>query len=192
MSNSRKVVDFRRRESESQVLERLFNEHGDALRSFLRARMGEYPEQEIEDIAQEVFLRLSRMENLYEKVAQECKNSRAYIFTTANHLLVDRIRHNEVVRRHRKLETEMAEDKGAGAGPEKIVEGQQQLEVVERTLMGLPPLWRKAFVLNRFKHMTYREIAQEMSVSPRTVEKYIARSLEKIRNAVIKLTGEKL
>ncbi|MNK11444.1 putative RNA polymerase sigma factor FecI [compost metagenome] len=50
-------------------------------------------------------------------------------------------------------------------------ETNQQLEVA---LSQLPPTRKKVFILNRLQGYSYKEISEQLSISPRTVEKHIS------------------
>ncbi|TCC94731.1 RNA polymerase sigma factor [Pedobacter hiemivivus] len=50
-------------------------------------------------------------------------------------------------------------------------ETNQQLEVA---LSLLPPTRKKVFILNRLQGYSYKEISEQLSISPRTVEKHIS------------------
>ena len=53
----------------------------------------------------------------------------------------------------------------------------KQLEVV---LNCLPPTRKKVFVLNRLQGYSYKEIADQLSISPRTVEKHISLAIKQL------------
>ena len=53
----------------------------------------------------------------------------------------------------------------------KLYEAKQELETV---LKCLPPTRKEVFVLNRLYGYSYKEIAEKLSISPRTVEKHIS------------------
>ena len=48
----------------------------------------------------------------------------------------------------------------------------------------LPEKVRRAFIMNRFQEMSYREIADELGVSVSSVEKYMITALKTLRAAV--------
>lgn len=54
-------------------------------------------------------------------------------------------------------------------------------ERLDRSLQALPPLYREAFEMNRFRHMKYQEIADTLGVSKRTVEVRIGKALALLR-----------
>ena len=176
------VVDFNdRRTSKEQVLEQLFNEHGPALRAFLAGRTRN--EAEAEDLLQEVFVRLARIEDLTERLVEQRGNVRSFVFSTANRLAVDLERRKAVRRNYRVSECEQADKQAFEITPEVVLLANQELEMVKQAILALPPNWRKAFTLSRFRHMSYKQIACEMGVSVKVIEKYISRSLTELRNA---------
>lgn len=65
--------------------------------------------------------------------------------------------------------------------PEIIYTIQELQEMLNSALQQLPENARRAFELSRFENLTYKEIAQEMSVSPKTIEAYISRVLSVLR-----------
>lgn len=56
-------------------------------------------------------------------------------------------------------------------------ETKQQLDLV---LNVLPPTRKKVFVLNRLHGYSYKEIAEQLSISPRTVEKHISLAMKQL------------
>ena len=56
-------------------------------------------------------------------------------------------------------------------------DNRQQLEVV---LGCLPPTRKQVFVLNRLHGYSYKEIAEKLSISPRTVEKHISLAVKQL------------
>ncbi len=57
------------------------------------------------------------------------------------------------------------------AAESKLYEAKQELDMV---LSCLPPTRKQVFVLNRLHGYSYKEIAEKLSISPRTVEKHIS------------------
>ena len=178
--NSHNIIDFsgRRRESNDQVLERLFSEHGTALRNFVRRRLGGI--EGVEDVIQDVFTRLARMGQLQDKVYGDGRN---YLFTIANNLIVDQERRQVLQRSFHDDQQHRAEGLVQEVTPEKIVGAERELAVIKQVIMALRPNWRRAFILNRFHYMTYRQVAEQMGVTVKQVESYIAQALARLRDA---------
>lgn len=52
---------------------------------------------------------------------------------------------------------------------------------ISGALNALPPVRKKVFLLNRYHGYSYKEIAREMSLSDRTVEKHISLALKQLK-----------
>ncbi|WIO74704.1 sigma-70 family RNA polymerase sigma factor [Porticoccaceae bacterium LTM1] len=186
------VVDLQGRplETREQALERLFHEHRSAVSAFLTVRL-RVSREELDDVVQEVFARLARMEDLLEKLPPDNESARSYLFAAANRLVVDMERRRVVrMRYQQQLEQQVRAEKPAADSPESLVLAREDLEVVKAVLAGLKPLWRQAFILSRFKQKSYQEIADRMGVSIKTVEKYICMALSQLRKALMEGRGE--
>lgn len=166
----------------TQELEKLFGDHYRALRSFVQLR-AQILGVDAEDVSQEVFLRLANNKALLEKMHCGEVNPRAYLFSMANNLLVDMGRH---IRVREKYEEGLQVDADVlltpeATDPELLVAAHRDLGVLKDVIMSLKPTWRQAFLLNRFKNLSYREISEYMGVSRKQVENYMARALLRIR-----------
>ena len=175
------VVDLTRRLrlSRKQLLERLFEEHACALRNFARGHMVQ--EDELGDIVQEVFSRLIRMDDLEERMDTRTGNNRSFLLTIANNIIVDQVRKKEVRRNYSINQGCIEGDKVCEITPEASVAACRELSVVKQVIMDMRPTWRRAFILNRFKYLSYREVADVMGVSHKQVEHYMAKAIDKIR-----------
>ena len=65
----------------------LFDEHAQALRLFLRG--WSFPQEQIDDLVQELFTRLMVMDRLEEKMSDSTGSSRSYLLTMLNNMVVD-------------------------------------------------------------------------------------------------------
>jgi RNA polymerase sigma-70 factor (ECF subfamily) len=61
---------------------------------------------------------------------------------------------------------------------------QQELERLEGIVAGLPEQCRRAFQLQKFHSLSQREIALEMNISEKTVEKHLAVALVRVLDAL--------
>ncbi|MBS1662827.1 MAG: sigma-70 family RNA polymerase sigma factor [Bacteroidetes bacterium] len=60
----------------------------------------------------------------------------------------------------------------------------QLMERVTETIESLPPECRKIYILSREGGLTYSEIAERLSISPKTVENQVSKALKTLRKAV--------
>jgi len=71
--------------------------------------------------------------------------------------------------------------------PDMEVHYNHLLKTVNDLVAGLPSQCRKVFLMNRFENKKYQEIADELHISPKTVEVHISKALKILRQ---KLKGE--
>ena len=182
-SEQQKVVYLTDRpESREVLLARTFEEHKTALRRFLKARLAR--EEDREDILQELFLRLARVDNLSERLSERLGNTRSYLFSIATNLVVDRYRKAAQEREEQHDSFDESLPHTELPSPEMVTATQQQLDRMLTLLRSMPAKQRKAFVLNRFKHRSYPEVARDMGVSVASVQRYISAALVRLRQGM--------
>ncbi len=138
--------------------------------------------QDIEDLVQEVFLRACRAFRL-EKV----DHPRAYMYQVANSVICDHYRKSK-----RQCapyqDIEEFDDSHtvthSAPTPEEFAIGEETWQALCTSIDRLPNKVRQAITLRRFDHLSYREVAQSMGISVRTVEKHLARALNDLRDDV--------
>jgi RNA polymerase sigma-70 factor (ECF subfamily) len=165
--------------SRQRLLEALYREHAPALKGFLRLRR--VADADRDDLMQEVFLRLARIDDLPVVASKDSGSTRAYLFTIANRLILDQWRHTAMSRRHGLTEVEELPEAPGGHTPDRWYPAEQELDRVEKAIGQMNDRWRTAFVLSRFRNLTHREIAAAMGVTPKRVEKYVASALGVLR-----------
>ena len=181
-SNASKIVHFRRKDGVSDALQRIALEHEPALRRFVGARLSAHPDHE--DVVQETFLRVARQEGVEEKLSRSLDSVRSYLFSIATNVIRDSYRKAVTRQKYDDLTRYRARAHGVESSAEEVVSAQEQLGQVKAAIMKLSPECRDAFVLNRFEGLSYREVADTMSVSVSMVEKHIMRALAEIRRRV--------
>lgn len=165
-----------------RFLRQIVNEHETAIKRFLRLRLAN--EADREDIVQEVFMRLCRMENLSDKLSLGAERTRAFLFMTAANLTHDL--HRRETSRQRNAHEPFDEDNTADQAPpiEDRLQSREMLETVRKAIEALKPSCRQAFEMSRFECMSYRDIADQMGISVSMVEKHITNALVVVRRAV--------
>jgi RNA polymerase sigma-70 factor (ECF subfamily) len=147
----------------------------------LRARLRRMavPEEEIGDIVQDTYLRISNLDSI-----AHVRSGRGYFFATARHVLLDRIRRERIVRIDSLTEVEALSLAGDDPGPERTVGARQELERVKRLIEGLPARCREIFELRRIQGVPQREIAKRLGLPEHTIEAQATRGLKLILRAL--------
>jgi len=174
-ANSNAVFDQEREE----ILNSLFRDHAEALRRFLRMQL--LGSSDCEDVLQDVWLRLAKIEDIGAKFSARPETVRSYLFAMARNLVKDRFRRARV----RNAENHIPYDDDRihilQVTPEESVRQKQRLESMAKSLNQMKTAHSRAFVLSRFDDLSYKEIAEDLEVSVSTVEKYISSALAVLR-----------
>jgi len=130
---------------------------------------------EVEDLIQEVFLRIVR-----RGASGELEQLDGYIFKTAASVLTDRDRRRRVRNADRHVPFEPEVHAGEAPGPERVLIGAQTLEVIGVALLELPEKTRRVFVLRRMEGLSTPEVARRLGLSGSAVEKHMLRAVRHI------------
>lgn len=187
-----RVVELRgvAQESRSQALARLFQQHGASLKRFLRARLGD--RDDLDDLVQDTFSKLAMMDGLLETLGPGNPRTQSYIFSVGNRVAIDLERRNKVFDRYKQERKITLESAGFASHPsvEVTLSAKEDLALVKKVLSEVRRDWSRAFVLNRFRNRSYKEVAEEMDISAKTVEKYIFKTMLKLREAIVDSGGK--
>jgi RNA polymerase sigma-70 factor (ECF subfamily) len=132
------------------------------------------------DLAQEVFLRLLRVEH-HETI----RSPEAYLFTVASHVL-----HQHTLRQaNTPASIDIAEvfaelQLTSDDDPAARAEGQQKLKELERALAAMPAKMSTTLLLHRFGGLSIEECGKQLGVSRPAAKKYLARALIQCRDAL--------
>ncbi|TDW96905.1 RNA polymerase sigma-70 factor [Dinghuibacter silviterrae] len=106
------------------------------------------------------------------------------LFRIAHTILIDFLRkynHTDAVTT--RLDT-LSIDRGIDSTTEKMREAELQKRISE-AVNDLPPIRKQVFAMSREQGMTYREIAETLSVSSKTVEAHIYKALKQIKKYIV-------
>ncbi len=146
----------------------LYIDHHSWLNAWLRSRLGNAADAA--DLAQDTFVRLLNRHELLE-----LKTPRAFLRTVARGIVIDHWRREELERAY--LEAIAHQPSHETPSPESRQLVFELLESIAKMLDGLKPKVRQAFLLAQCEGMPYKQIAEQMGVSLRSVERYIADAL---------------
>ncbi|MGI9342952.1 MAG: RNA polymerase sigma factor [Gammaproteobacteria bacterium] len=129
------------------------------------------PEQ-AKDLLQQTFLRV-----LQRTKWVDVANPRAYLRTVARNVLIDFYRQQAARREDATIEF-VEDDHGDDRNsPSRQLVADEYLRHLTDALASLSRPVRVAFVLSRVYGYTYSEVGTALSISPRTVEKHVAKGL---------------
>jgi RNA polymerase sigma-70 factor (ECF subfamily) len=131
------------------------------------------PTDELEDLVQNVFLRVARHGQL-----TDVENIDAYLMRTASSVLIDRHRRrvSHADDHHVAFDAELHAAE-MSPSPEQVSIARQALRQTTLALLELPERTRTIFILNRLEHVPNREIALRLGISVSAVEKHMGRAI---------------
>ena len=150
------------------------------LLSFLTRTLGN--RRDAEDVAQDAFERLCRVAD-----TDEVANARGLLFTTAHRLALNHLRNRRTARDRQASQPRETMD--AAADPSTIVDDRERLDRAWDAIARLPEKTCHVFLLHRFEGLTYREIADQVGLSRKSVEYHMGRALRGISRALHTSTG---
>jgi len=153
------------------LVERLYAEHYDALRTFFYRRIR--ARYDAADLAQEVYVRMLRMSD-----TEGIRNPEAYLYTVASnlvkeHAVVDRRQENAVAIDDASVDDQLAELPTL----DRQLDTAQRLLRLRTVLAQLSPKCRAVVILRYQYELSYQEIAERLGVSSNMVKKYLAHAL---------------
>ncbi|NVK56942.1 MAG: RNA polymerase sigma factor [Alteromonadaceae bacterium] len=173
-----------RHESDNGVsVTSLLEEHGSALRRFIRVRSN-LNHADCEDIIQLLSERLLRVDNLAELLEGRLNTVRNYLFQIAVNLIIDKKRRDDARRRDDHIDEENVTLMSTVYAPERALEGKHRLWRIQELLNEIKLPYKQAFLLSRVEGKSYQEISDILGVSVSTVEKYISKALLAVRKGV--------
>jgi RNA polymerase sigma-70 factor (family 1) len=155
---------------------RLFKANYHNLHRFFMVRLGSV--QEAEDAAQETF---TRMMAHHDNIVA-LRSPRSYLFRIARNLVTDLLRARNTRLKY-TTSVDIEEQVAPVKTPEEAVDSRERQKLVQKALAELPPRCREVFILHRLENLTYRQIATQLDISPRTVEHHVANAVFHLRKA---------
>jgi len=136
-----------------------------------------------EELSMEVLARIWEKRSLITK-AETFEN---YLFTAARNHLINHWRRKIVgLLSLETLSTRLGDiqDTATTSAYDPVLS--KELEATyNSSLSDLPPQRRRVFLLHRNEHLSYKEIAEKLDISPRTVENHIGAALKQLRVAML-------
>ena len=153
-----------------QTLHDLYRDHRGWLEGWLRRRMGNGCDAA--DLSQDTFLRVLASS---QRIA-DLQEPRAYLLTVGKRLLSNFYTRRSLEKAYLEALAQLPEE--CVPSPEQRWVLLETLQALDELLDGLPRAVRKAFLWSQLEGLGYREIAERLQVSERTIKRYMATAYE--------------
>jgi RNA polymerase sigma-70 factor (family 1) len=157
----------------------LFDTYFDDVRRYILYRSGN--EEVATDIAQDTFLRI------WEKqIEVDSKTAKGLLFKIAGDLFLTQYRREKLA--FNFFNTFRPDHKSTT--PEDEINFQELTKAYDAALKSMPEKQRIVFLMNRIDELKYREIAEQLDLSVKAIEKRMSQALEHLKiNLKDKVTG---
>ncbi len=166
------------RDGDTATFKKLFFEYQPRVYRFLWLRLQSV--ETAEDLTQETFTKLWAARNSIHSAA----TFETYLFKIAHHLIIDYLRHQADVINAGSVD---ALQLPSASSTQEETEYQQLKQMTIRIIHSLPNGQRTAFLLSRNENLTYKQIAEIMGLSVKTIEKYLSKALKILHSELVKL-----
>ena len=136
---------------------------------FIRVR------EDVDDLTHNVFYKLWQ----HRDHLGDVDSFKAYLFMMTRNMIFKFFRHQQVVTDYAEQEKDRMEKEISDG--ETLVTTADLLEMINLMISRMPELQRKAFCMSRYDNMTYAEIAEQLGVSSKTVQRYVHLAVEELR-----------
>jgi len=124
---------------------------------------------EVQDLCHETYLRI------YESAQRSRPTSpRGFLFATARHLVLDRLRHGKVVSIELQGDLAFLNVLIDDLSPERWVGARQELWQLARAFQALPPKYKEIMWMVRVEERTQNDIAERLKLTRKAVERRLA------------------
>jgi len=153
-----------------QSMDLLYARHWGELCHYIQKHFGPGP-PDPEDVVQDAFMKFAAIDD-----RDAINNPRAYLFRTAHNVIVDE-RRRLALRRANPADTD-APPVSDDRTPERVLVGQQRLEILRGSLRAMPAARRRSFLLNRLQGLSCAAIARMTGYSESAIKKHIDLALK--------------
>lgn len=136
---------------------------------------------DIEDLRQEVYMRVCAA--AYTEIP---KQTRPLVFTVARNLLIDRVRHEQIVSIEAVENLDALNVAIDEPAPERTVIAREELRRLQSALDGLPERIRTAVVMQKIDGCSVQEIADRLNTSERTVKRTLSEGVRALAEIMLR------
>lgn len=162
---------------DEEVFKQIFKDHFKPLQNLFYYKFGDL--EKAKDLMQDSFI----------KLWNNCKDvpyhkAKGYLFMLAKNAFINDLKKQETIRKHQNSSNK---NLLYFESPDYVLEEREFLDKINREISLLPDKQRQVFLLNRMDEKTYKEIAEMLDVSVKTVEKWMHDALVTLRKKLGKI-----
>jgi RNA polymerase sigma-70 factor (family 1) len=164
------------KEGDSSVFSEIFNEYHRKVYFYVLSKT--HSAYIAEETTQITFIKLWD----YRQRLEESEPVSKLIFHIAKATFIDLLRKEAVKERFIKQEKQLESESIA-----ETIQARELLMQIRQVVHNMPPMRRKVFELSRYEFKSYKEIADQLSLSVKTVENHMSLALNHLRNRLLLL-----
>lgn len=159
---------------DGQVFEKVFKAHFKSLHAYACTLLDN--EAIAEEMVQQVFYKL------WERKEQVLVHTslKAYLYRAVHNESMNHLKHRKVKSTHQTYAMQQQNHQHERNAAEQLA-GKELESKIREALNDLPEQCRTIFQLSRFEELKYREIAEQLSLSVKTVENQMGKALKLMR-----------
>ncbi|WP_299672064.1 sigma-70 family RNA polymerase sigma factor [uncultured Polaribacter sp.] len=158
---------------EQKIFEKIYDDHAETVRNFIFYKCGNI--DQAEDLTQEAFIKLWK--NCSKVLVGKAKS---FLFTVVKNLFFNEVAHNKVVLKYQQNYAVKHENQS----PDFLMEEEEFMQKLQKAISNLTVAQREVFLLNRIDKKKYREIADLLEISVKTVEYRMHNALLSLRKEI--------
>lgn len=160
-----------RQPADSAGFETLFREHFKGLHAYASTILKDH--DGAEDVVQQCFIKLWKIWD-----AGDIPSSPAsYLYRAVHNDCLNVLKHQKVKMAHQQYTRHTANE----SAPESVTKVRELEAALDKALSELPEQCRTIFQLSRFEELKYREIAERLGLSIKTIEAQMGKALRLLR-----------
>ncbi|TVT79628.1 sigma-70 family RNA polymerase sigma factor [Acinetobacter colistiniresistens] len=153
------------------LIDELYRNHRGWLHQWLRQKLGNT--DQAADLVQDTFIKLLQTRDELLGI----KEPRAYLTSIAKNLLIDQVRRKRIEQAYLDGLSQMEYMLDAVASPEDQMQIIQALDQLCKALEDVSVKAQQAFILHYLEGYTHKETAEQLGVSTKMIQKYLASCL---------------
>ena len=169
----------------NQQIVSVYQEHIGALKRFIKRFLNN--QQDVDDVAQEAFLRAFSAES-----RREIDQPKSYLFRIAKNAALDQLRQRSRKPTDYLGDLETHDVLVSDWTLEDEVMAQQRLGIHCAAVASLPLKCRKVYLMRKVYGMPYKEIAHTLDISVNTVEAHMSKAFARCDAYIAKHSGEEI